>query len=258
MASEFCLSLTKYFLFVFNLVFFLLGSALLSLGLWIMFSETGIPIPGLDFIPLSLLSYLLIISGAVTILLGFFGCLGALKEVKCMLAIYFILLTVLLAAQTVGGVLLITQKSTFQNSLDDHMTNIIKEFGKNDSSLEDIKHTLEILQHEAQCCGWTGSEDWNPVPCSCFYLVNVTANATNHNFLSKTCPCDSSSNLTCRKHEQACKGVVDQWLNTHILTILIVVFALALVERFQCGVLARYVVRSFRCVCIDRLLWIIP
>ncbi|XP_072523848.1 leukocyte antigen CD37 isoform X2 [Salminus brasiliensis] len=193
-----------------------------------MFSETSILIPDLRYISLSLFSYLLIISGAVTILLGFFGSLGALKEVKCMLAIYFILLTVLLAAQTVGGVLLITQRSLFQTSLDDHMTKLILSFKKNDSSLDFI-HTLEAIQHEAQCCGWTGPEQWTTTPCSCFYPVNVTANVTNH-FLSESCPCAEPKNFTCEKHAQGCKTIVENWLDEHILTILMVVCALALVE----------------------------
>ncbi|XP_056111351.1 leukocyte antigen CD37 [Rhinichthys klamathensis goyatoka] len=111
MASECCLSFTKYFLFLFNLIFVLLGSLLLSLGLWIQISENSIFFSPPPYISISLFSYLLITSGSVTMALGFLGCLGSLKTVKCLLAIYFILLTVLLAAQIVGGVLFYTQKT---------------------------------------------------------------------------------------------------------------------------------------------------
>ncbi|KAK3559667.1 hypothetical protein QTP86_013620 [Hemibagrus guttatus] len=82
------------------------------------------------YLPLSLFSYLLVISGSVTLLLGFFGSIGALKEVKCMLATYFILLTVLLAAQIIGTVLLFTQRSVnckqmIKNWLDAHIMIIL-------------------------------------------------------------------------------------------------------------------------------------
>ncbi|RXN09672.1 CD59 glyco -like protein [Labeo rohita] len=80
MASECCLSLTKYFLFLFNLIFF-----------------------------------------------------------------YFILLTVLLAAQIVGGVLLYTQKTEWTGSLENHL---MKSFGRNDSSLQNLKTTLDYIQEE--------------------------------------------------------------------------------------------------------------
>ncbi|XP_036427627.1 leukocyte antigen CD37 isoform X2 [Colossoma macropomum] len=236
MASEFCLSLTKYFLFVFNLVFFFLGSALLSLGLWIMFSETSVLIPAPRFISLSLFSYLLIISGVVTISLGFFGSLGALKEVKCMLAIYFILLTVLLVAQTMGGVLLITQKSVFEKSLESHVQKLIQDFGKNDSNLRDFERTLLVLQREvrntptkqAKCCGWSGPLDWKPdAHCSCYSPNNVTANITDHNDHSDIHTCNIT---TWDKHKKGCKEYVEEWLSAHILIILMVVFVLAVVE----------------------------
>ncbi|XP_066522749.1 leukocyte antigen CD37 [Hoplias malabaricus] len=226
MASELCLSFTKYFLFVFNLVFFFLGSALLSLGLWIMFGETIFPISAPPFLSLTLFSYLLIGSGALTISLGFFGCLGALKEVKCMLAMYFILLTVLLVGQIIGGVLLITQRTAIQIALGSHVKNIIQGFGKNDSSLKDFEQTVTDLQHRAKCCGWSGPNDYNKIPCSCYFTVNITANAT----ASEECPCECPSNSTYKQYSQGCKGPVETWIYEHILIILMIVFGLAVVE----------------------------
>ncbi|XP_036427626.1 leukocyte antigen CD37 isoform X1 [Colossoma macropomum] len=247
MASEFCLSLTKYFLFVFNLVFFFLGSALLSLGLWIMFSETSVLIPAPRFISLSLFSYLLIISGVVTISLGFFGSLGALKEVKCMLAIYFILLTVLLVAQTMGGVLLITQKSVFEKSLESHVQKLIQDFGKNDSNLRDFERTLLVLQREAKCCGWSGPLDWKPdAHCSCYSPNNVTANITDHNDHSDIHTCNIT---TWDKHKKGCKEYVEEWLSAHILIILMVVFVLAVVECLQWVCLVTFCCLSHSCRC---------
>lgn len=43
-------------------------------------------VPSPPYISISLFSYLLIVSGSVTMSLGFFGCLGSLKTVKCLLA----------------------------------------------------------------------------------------------------------------------------------------------------------------------------
>ncbi|KAG7325087.1 hypothetical protein KOW79_011403 [Hemibagrus wyckioides] len=227
MASECCLSVTKYFLFLFNLIFFLLGLSILGFGLWIIFAETSFLIPPLRYLSLSLFSYLLVISGSVTLLLGFFGSLGALKEVKCMLAIYFILLTVLLAAQIIGTVLLFTQRTAFENSLHEHVTGLIKSFGKNNTNLKHFQEPLELLQTQAHCCGWNGETDWELVPCSCFYK-NSTNNATDH--ISSPCPCPLLSNSTCWVYEQNCKHVIKNWLDAHLMIILGVVLALAVAE----------------------------
>ncbi|XP_026996152.2 leukocyte antigen CD37 [Tachysurus fulvidraco] len=227
MASELCLSLTKYFLFLFNLIFFLLGLSLLGLGLWIKFSETSFLIPAIGYLPLSLFSYLLFISGSVTLLLGFFGSLGALKEAKCMLATYFILLNLLLAAQIIGTVLLFTQRGVFESTLQLHVVDFMQSFNKNDSSRQPFKDSLDFIQRKAHCCGWTGKDDWNVLPCTCYY-INATVNVTYENVNS--CPCEPFSNYTCLVYEQTCKHIFKDWLDTHIMIIFGVVLALAVVE----------------------------
>ncbi|KAK7134834.1 hypothetical protein R3I93_018066 [Phoxinus phoxinus] len=236
MASECCLSLTKYFLFLFNLIFFLLGSLLLSLGLWIKFSETSTFMPLPPYISISLFSYLLIISGSVTMGLGFLGCLGSLKTVKCLLAIYFILLTVLLAAQIVGGVLFYTQKTELVGSLKEHTLKLMKSFGKNDTSLQGLNETLHYIQKENKCCGWDGKTDWgDSIHCSCFYTGNATVNATDKTQAQKLChTCFSdvsiSNHTSCGIYEKGCIGYITKWLQENLLLILVVILAISLVE----------------------------
>ncbi|XP_042623735.1 leukocyte antigen CD37-like [Cyprinus carpio] len=104
-------------------------------------------VPSAPYISISLFSYFLIISGSVTMSLGFLGCLGSLKTVKCLLATYFILLTVLLAAQIVGGVLFYTQKTELAGSLKDHT---LKSFGRNDSRIISFENTLVYIQQEVR------------------------------------------------------------------------------------------------------------
>ncbi|XP_050981041.1 LOW QUALITY PROTEIN: leukocyte antigen CD37 [Labeo rohita] len=231
MASECCLSLTKYFLFLFNLIFFLLGSLLLSMGLWILLSEDTIFMPSPPYISIHLFSYILIVSGSVTMSLGFLGCLGSLKTVKCLLGTYFILLTVLLAAQIVGGVLLYTQKTEWTGSLENHL---MKSFGHNDSSLQNLKKTLDYIQEEAKCCGWEGKTDWkDSIPCSCYDKGNATANEIQKSNFS--CPVCPSSNQTCVTHEQGCSEIIKAWLENNIFIIFVVILAISLTE--ICGMI---------------------
>lgn len=235
MASECCLSLTKYFLFLFNLIFFVLGSLLLTLGLWIQLSEASFFISTPPYISVSLFSNLLIMSGSVTMSLGFLGCLGSLKTVKCLLATYFILLTVLLAAQIVGGVLLYTQKTELDKSLGQQTLELIKSFRRNYSSLQGFEQTLEYIQQEGKCCGWNGKADWGSdfVPCSCLYKVSAYVNTTFESQAPETCIVCSNvsiSNHTCSIYEQGCSENIQKWLDENILFILVVILAIAVVE----------------------------
>uniref|UniRef100_A0A672RZE9 Tetraspanin n=1 Tax=Sinocyclocheilus grahami TaxID=75366 RepID=A0A672RZE9_SINGR len=178
----------------------LLGSLLLSMGLWILLSENRIFIPSPPYISISLFSYFLIISGSVTMSLGFLGCLGSLKTVKCLLATYFILLTVLLAAQIVGCAYKLTLTGTLR------------------SLKQDITST--IISPQAKCCGWHGTEDWeDSIPCSCYNIGNATVNL-----------CLFSLSLS-----KGCSENIKEWLDENLLIILVVILAISVVE--ICGMI---------------------
>lgn len=238
MASECCLSLTKYFLFLFNLIFFLLGSLLLSMGLWILLSEDEMfkifKVPPPPYISIHLLSYLLIISGSVTMSLGFLGCLGSLKTVKCLLATYFILLTILLAAQIVGAVLFYTQKTELAASLQDQTVKLIKSFGQNNSNFKTFETTLLDIQKKAKCCGWNGKHDWGEsIPCSCY--VNATVNATYEIKDPKCFTCSSNSSCSDGIYYEGCGEKIKTWLDENLLLILVFILAICVVE--ICGMI---------------------
>ncbi|XP_053541374.1 leukocyte antigen CD37 isoform X2 [Ictalurus punctatus] len=183
--------------------------------------------------------------GSVTLLLGFFGSLGALKEVKCMLATYFILLTVLLAAQIIGTVVIFTQKKAFEISLEKYVKDMIASFEMNNSTTQDLKKDLDVLQSQAQCCGWTGQEDFREVPCSC-YKTNATDNPTNQG--SGVC-CKSISNYTCVVYEKNCRDTITGWLHMHLMSILGVVLAVAVVECLQWVCLVTFCCLNCTCHC---------
>ncbi|XP_032662350.1 leukocyte antigen CD37 isoform X2 [Chelonoidis abingdonii] len=118
MSPHGCLSVTKYFLFLFNLLFFVLGGIILSFGLWILIDQQSFAaILGSSLYALKVWSYILSGVGIITMLMGFLGCLGSLKEIKCMLGFYFGFLFLLFAAQITIGVLLYTQRVTLSGKV---------------------------------------------------------------------------------------------------------------------------------------------
>ncbi|KAA8591008.1 hypothetical protein FQN60_001951 [Etheostoma spectabile] len=75
----------KYLLFVFNFIFWLMGSFVLAVGLWLRV-------------------YILIGAGSLVMLVGFFGCCGAVRESQCLLGSFFACLLIIFGAEVAAGV----------------------------------------------------------------------------------------------------------------------------------------------------------
>ncbi|KAM9320247.1 tetraspanin-2 [Gastrophryne carolinensis] len=142
----------KYLLLTFNLIFLLAGSAVVGVGLWLIFAGDLKGLSGGDeelykafFIGL----YVLIGAGALMMLIGFFGCCGAARESQCLLGAFFACLLVIFAAEvTAGAVTFLGKekavaevKTLYENAYKDY----VNKAGGNET-LQDF-HTL------AKCCG---------------------------------------------------------------------------------------------------------
>merc|ERR1711962_1779557 len=77
----------KYLVFVFNFLFWLAGTRVLAVGLWLRFDSRtaglfeGDDSPSVFFTGV----YILIAAGALMMVVGFLGCCGAIKESPWML-----------------------------------------------------------------------------------------------------------------------------------------------------------------------------
>ncbi|MBN3295688.1 CD9 protein, partial [Amia calva] len=96
----------KYLLFIFNFIFWLVGSLVLAIGLWLRFDPTTTKILETDENPPSFYIgvYILIGAGGLMMLVGFFGCCGAVRESQCLLGSFFTCLVVIFAAEVAAGV----------------------------------------------------------------------------------------------------------------------------------------------------------
>uniref|UniRef100_A0A8D2ZZE1 Tetraspanin 2b n=1 Tax=Scophthalmus maximus TaxID=52904 RepID=A0A8D2ZZE1_SCOMX len=96
----------KYLLFVFNFIFWLMGSFVLAVGLWLRFDPETVSLlngekaPDTFFIGV----YILIGAGSLVMLVGFFGCCGAVRESQCLLGSFFACLLIIFGAEVAAGV----------------------------------------------------------------------------------------------------------------------------------------------------------
>lgn len=250
-----CLSVTKYFLFVFNLFFFILGGVLLCFGLWILFDNSSFAsMIGSSTPTLKIFSYVFSGVGILTMLLGFLGCLGSLKEIKCLLGFYFAFLLLLFAAQITVGVLMYTQRSTLKVAVGKFVEDIIKNYGIV-TNQTDIQESLDFAQEQMSCCGWAFPEDWmkNPkisenssvslYPCSCrnasLFLPNVNINGTaNGTDISEPISehrsgfCTAAARDNWPVYKTGCMNTIQTFITNNFICIIGVCIGIALLELF--------------------------
>ncbi|XP_041745048.1 CD9 antigen [Coregonus clupeaformis] len=140
----------KYILFVFNFIFWLCGSLVLAVGLWLRFDPetvqllTGEEAPETFFIAV----YILIGAGGGMTLVGFFGCCGAVKESQCLLASFFACLLVIVGAEVAAGVFGFISKDKIIEDVQKFYSESISEGSENSN-----RTAIAAIYHDVlNCC----------------------------------------------------------------------------------------------------------
>nr|XP_002121375.1 tetraspanin-9 [Ciona intestinalis] len=152
------LNCCKYLMFLFNLLIFLCGCVLLGLSVWAYVNADSFKkIISSDPVIFNSLIVLIAV-GAVLIVAGFFGCLGAIQESKCLLGTFFTIVLVIFIAEIVGAILIYVYypkaKDLALQSMQNYNTT--------------TKQPWDILQTTFKCCGFTNYSDWgSTIPSTC-------------------------------------------------------------------------------------------
>ncbi|KAG8578573.1 hypothetical protein GDO81_010535 [Engystomops pustulosus] len=151
----------KYFLFGFNIVFWLLGAAFLAIGLW-AWAEKGVlsnissitDLGGFDPV------WLFMVTGAVMFVLGFAGCIGALRENTTLLKFFSVFLGLIFFLELTAGILAFVFKDWIKDQLNFFINNNVKAY-RDDIDLQNlIDFAQEYVSHVAKY--WVDS---------CFFLL---------------------------------------------------------------------------------------
>lgn len=227
-----CIAATKYFLFFFNLIFFIFGATIMGFGLWILLdNQSLIAVLQDSSMVLKVVSYILIAVGSLSMILGFLGCLGAIYEIRCLLGLYFTCLLLILLGQVSAAVLIYFQRDSLRKETSDIVSQVIENYTGQNKTAE---QAWDYLQRTMQCCGWLGSEDWdvnhmmknsseNLYSCSCHNASLQPFNVTDSGFCS-----DASNKLPI--YEKGCMDKVGSWLFTNYGIILGICLGVAVIE----------------------------
>ncbi|XP_042268217.1 CD151 antigen isoform X1 [Thunnus maccoyii] len=155
----------KYLLFIFNVLFWLAGGAVLAVGVWTLVEKSEyISLLNSSFYSAS--AYILIAAGLVVIVTGIIGCCATLNEMKSLLIVYLILLLCIFLLEIIAGVLAYInhqQCFPFCYQLDEELRQNLKVTMQDkyqQPGEESVTHAVDKLHQEFKCCGSNSSSDW--------------------------------------------------------------------------------------------------
>ncbi|KAG5845232.1 hypothetical protein ANANG_G00136620 [Anguilla anguilla] len=201
-----CLCCLKYMMFLFNLVFWLCGCGLLGVGIWLSVSQGSFATFSPSFPSLSAAN-LVITIGTIVMVTGFLGCLGAIKENKCLLLSFFISLLVILLAELILLILFFVYMDKVNENAKQDLKDGLALY--NTDNNVGLRNAWNIIQAEWKCCGVTGFSDWH--------------DALRERVVPDRCCQEHSQgcgrNATSMFWTQGCYEKVEEWLddNKHLL-----------------------------------------
>ncbi|XP_043232573.1 tetraspanin-18-like [Amphibalanus amphitrite] len=161
-------NLIKYSFGFVNLLIFVGGALLLGFGAAALSGDNS---AFSDIVSASLYTgtaVLIIVAGSFVVIVSFFGCCGAFRESRCMLATFFCLVLLLfvltlsaaIASFVFGG-------DSITTSLRDAMTKSLDNYKDGEPA---AVAAWDTVQQDFQCCGVNGFQDYRDteIPDSCF------------------------------------------------------------------------------------------
>ncbi|NP_001240768.1 leukocyte surface antigen CD53 isoform X1 [Equus asinus] len=191
------LKLLKYVLFFFNLLFWFCGCCILGFGIYLLIHNNfGVLFHNL---PSLTLGNALVIVGSIIMVVAFLGCMGSIKENKCLLMSFFVLLLIILLAEVTLAILLFVYEQKLSNYVAEGLNDSIRRYNSDNST----KAAWDSIQSFLQCCGVNNASDWGKAhPSSCPPYPEV----------------------------QGCYAKAEQWFHSNFLYIGIITICVCVVE----------------------------
>nr|XP_023403222.1 leukocyte surface antigen CD53 isoform X3 [Loxodonta africana] len=115
-------------------------------------------------LPFLTLGNVLVIVGSIIMVVAFLGCMGSIKENKCLLMSFFVLLLVILLAEVILAILLFVYEQKLGEYVAKGLKDSIDHYGSDNST----KAAWDSIQSFLHCCGVNGTMDWKKeIPKSC-------------------------------------------------------------------------------------------
>lgn len=169
----------KYLLCLFNFVFFVVGSAVLCVGIWLAvdkksfinlakFSTLNEGVEQPTFLQelteptvIEQLAYILIAAGAFIFIISFLGYCGAIKESRVLLTAYGLFIIIIILLQVALIVVAAIYKAEAENHSKKFLQHTIKEHYTHKSQRNAVTLLWDFAMAELKCCGVEGYSDFS-------------------------------------------------------------------------------------------------
>ncbi|XP_048886316.1 tetraspanin-18-like [Brienomyrus brachyistius] len=152
-----CFSCIKYLMFVFNFFLFLGGCFLLGVGSWVLVDPRGMrEIMAANTLLFSGI-YALLAMGGLLFLLGFLGCCGALRENKCLLLSFFVLILFIFLAELAAAILAFVFREHLTR---EHFTKQLKRHYQGYNTSDVLTSSWNAIMTTFDCCGVNSPDDF--------------------------------------------------------------------------------------------------
>ncbi|XP_041093639.1 tetraspanin-4 [Polyodon spathula] len=215
--SHHCLGCLKYLMFIFNLVFWLGGCGLFGVGVWLAVTQAPFASLSSSFPSVSAAN-LILVAGGVTMVIGFIGCLGAVKEHRCLLMSFFVILLLIFLTEVIVGGVLYFYREQFDRSAQEDLKKGMIFYNKKGN--EGLSVAWDTVQEKFKCCGVYNSSDWKEM--------------LGTSVLPRSC-CSVAVQPHCKTWDTACYRQVKDWLHQHIYSVLVFGIAIGIVQVFALG-----------------------
>uniref|UniRef100_A0A3B4UHF0 Tetraspanin n=1 Tax=Seriola dumerili TaxID=41447 RepID=A0A3B4UHF0_SERDU len=223
----------KYLMFSYNIIFWVL----------VCFGSQGVL---LDLTQVTQLHgfdpvWLVLVVGGVTFILGFAGCVGALRENICLLKFFSGMIGFIFFLELLAAVLAVVFQSQVRAWLNDFFLANIKAY-RDDIDLQNL---IDSLQRMNNCCGAEEPNDWD---LNAYFSCNDTNRSREKCGVPFSCclsdPADSVVNTQCgydvrnkpKKewsndiYTKGCIAALEDWLPGNLYTVAIVFIVISLLQ----------------------------
>lgn len=232
----------KYLLFGFNVVFWLIGCTLIAIGIWAITEKSSISninqLTNSVFDPVSLL----LVAGCVIFVIGFFGCIGALRENTVMLILYMVFLAIVFLLLVAAAILAFACKDWLKDAIiKSSLKDIIPKYRDD----PDLQNLIDWVQSDwLHCCGMMSLNDWDQniyfncsspgveacgVPFSCC-IPDPTAAIQNMQCGYKVRANIAAGASSVAVYTKGCVEAGDDWFRQYIIPIAGSVVAVAVIQ----------------------------